>query len=222
MPQVDGMAFARACAALGPDAPRKLVLLSSLGAAVPTEASGLFAATVNKPVRPSVLRKALADLAAGARSTPVAAKPAPTVEKHHLTGLRVLVAEDNAVNQRLIRLLLQRLGLKPDLACDGREAVDHTRAQTYDLILMEVQMPELDGLQATRIIREELPRDRQPWIVALTANAMSGDAERCLGAGMDAYLAKPVQPERLSDAIMRAAARVRERRQGAAETPAHA
>jgi CheY-like chemotaxis protein len=134
----------------------------------------------------------------------VAAKTAPTVEKHHLTGLRVLVAEDNAVNQRLIRLLLQRLGLKPDLACDGREAVDHARAQTYDLILMDVQMPELDGYEATAAIRQqESGTARHLPIIAMTAHAMKGDRERCLEAGMDEYVAKPIRAAQLFEIMGR-------------------
>ena len=99
-------------------------------------------------------------------------------------------------------------------ALDVRARVGASLPATFEEQLLLV----LDGLQATQIIRQELPADRQPMVVALTANAMSGDAEKCLSAGMDAYLAKPVQPERLSDAVLRAAAQVAARREAATAT----
>ncbi len=110
------------------------------------------------------------------------------------TPLRILVAEDNLVNQRVIMRLLQKLGYSPDLADNGRECLEAFRRQDYDLCLMDVQMPEMDGVEATRRIRVELPEDRQPTIVALTANVAEADRRHCLDAGMDDYLAKPVKP----------------------------
>jgi CheY-like chemotaxis protein len=109
-------------------------------------------------------------------------------------SLQILVAEDNTVNQKILEVKLTRAGHKVLLAADGRAAVDAWRGGTFDLVLMDVQMPELDGMDATRKIRElelELGRERT-FIVALTAHAMKSDLDRCLAAGMDAYLGKPI------------------------------
>lgn len=131
--------------------------------------------------------------------------PAPTLESGATAGsvspLRILLAEDNVVNQKVALRMLERLGHQADLASNGLEAVDAVRRQAYDVVLMDMQMPEMDGLVATRRVREELPPDRQPYIVAMTANAMKGDRERCLEAGMDDYLSKPVKIETLAKAL---------------------
>lgn len=111
------------------------------------------------------------------------------------TGLRILMAEDNQINQRVGKLILQRAGFQIDLVDDGSEALKAHEAEPYDLILMDCQMPTMDGFEASRRIRSlESP---QPVIVAVTANALVGERERCLGAGMDDYLSKPFQAEQL-------------------------
>jgi CheY-like chemotaxis protein len=115
--------------------------------------------------------------------------------------LRILLAEDNAVNQKLALRLLERLGYRADLAGNGLEAIQALRRQTYDVILMDVQMPEMDGLEATRAIRLEWPAERQPRIVAMTANIMKEDQDACFAAGMDDYVAKPVRVEALVTAL---------------------
>ena len=120
-------------------------------------------------------------------------------------ALRVLLAEDNPMNQKLALRLLQHMGLTADLALNGLEAVAAVGREPYDVVLMDVQMPELDGLEATRQIRAAAPAHR-PWIVAMTANAMEGDREACLAAGMDDYLSKPIRPEALATALGGAAA----------------
>jgi CheY-like chemotaxis protein len=117
--------------------------------------------------------------------------------------LRILLAEDNAVNQKVACSYLSRMGYRADLATTGREALEAALREAYDVILMDVQMPEMDGLEATQRIRALLPRDRGPWIVALTASAMTGDAERCTAAGMNDYLSKPVRIEDLAAALRR-------------------
>ncbi|MEM1416613.1 MAG: ATP-binding protein, partial [Myxococcota bacterium] len=116
-------------------------------------------------------------------------------------SLRVLLAEDNAVNQKVATKLLQRLGITPDVASNGAEAVELVHQARYDLILMDMQMPVMDGLQATRTIRES-GLDPQPRILALTANAMPEDRKRCLDAGMDGFLAKPLRLETLRKAVL--------------------
>jgi CheY-like chemotaxis protein len=111
--------------------------------------------------------------------------------------LRILVAEDNVVNQKVAQLLLRQLGQRADLATNGAEAVSALKRQDYDLVLMDCQMPELDGFDATREIRAQIPKERQPYIVAMTANARESDRQDCLTAGMDDYISKPVNRERL-------------------------
>ena len=116
-------------------------------------------------------------------------------------GIRILVAEDNEVNQRVVVAYLKKLGYQADVVTNGIEALESVRASSYDLILMDVQMPQMDGLAATRAIRE-LPDDKAKIpIIALTANAMKGDEERCLAAGMDGYLAKPLRKAQLAKAL---------------------
>jgi signal transduction histidine kinase/CheY-like chemotaxis protein/HPt (histidine-containing phosphotransfer) domain-containing protein len=117
--------------------------------------------------------------------------------------LRILIAEDNSVNQKVALLLFSRLGYNATLAATGVEALERLRQAPYDLILMDVQMPELDGLEATRRIRAEFPPSRQPWIVALTANALPEDRQRCLDAGMQDYISKPIVGPELQHAVYR-------------------
>jgi CheY-like chemotaxis protein len=120
-----------------------------------------------------------------------------------LQGVNILLAEDNLVNQRVAVAVLKKLGLKPDLAVNGEEALAAAQAKSYDLILMDCQMPEMDGFQATRAIRALEPDGIRVPILAMTANAMQGDRERCLEAGMDDYLAKPVAILDLKSALQR-------------------
>ena len=117
--------------------------------------------------------------------------------------MRILLAEDNVVNQRMAQLLLERLSQTADVVSNGIEAVNAATHLPYDLILMDVLMPEMDGLEATRLIRERVPPARQPRIVAMTANALSGDRERCFAAGMDDYISKPIQLAELAKVIER-------------------
>ncbi len=163
--------------------------------------SSLFEGSIVKPVDTSRLA---AELAARPGAAPAPSPAEPSGQDLAAAAVRVLVAEDNPVNQRVIRLLLRRLGIEADLAGDGREAVARVAAGDYDLVLMDMQMPELDGLGATREIRGLAELRRQPMIVALTANALAGDAERCLEAGMDDYLSKPVKPDQVAETVRRA------------------
>jgi PAS domain S-box-containing protein len=152
---------------------------------------------------PLPMRRAhLKTLLEGHRGFPAPAAPELPVSPSALAGLRILLAEDNLVNQRVAMAILKKLGLTPDLASNGLEACAAAMAKPYDLILMDCQMPELDGFEATRRIRQREGSRRVP-ILAMTANAMAGDRERCLEAGMDDYLAKPIAILDLKEALLR-------------------
>ena len=125
--------------------------------------------------------------------------------------LRILLAEDNVVNQKLALRLLSQMGYQADVAANGAEAVEAVERQPYDLVLMDVQMPEMDGLEATRVIIEKVPLERRPWIVAMTANAMDGDREACLEVGMKGYISKPIRVDELIGAVLTAPPTVEER-----------
>ena len=180
------------------------MLFSSLGRREGGDAEQLFNAYLAKPIHQSQLFDTLVNLLAHDSVRPVAAPPArpkidPTMAARH--PLRILLAEDNVVNQKLALRLLQQMGYRADLASNGIEAVESVQRQAYDVVLMDVQMPELDGLDATRRLCALLPAGRRPRIVAMTANAMQGDRELCLEAGMDDYLTKPIRVERLVEAL---------------------
>src|SRR5579872_641388 len=119
--------------------------------------------------------------------------------------LRILLAEDNVINQKVAQQILGRLGYFPDLAANGLEVLDALSHKAYDVILMDIHMPEMDGMQATELVRKRFPQSQQPAIIAVTADAMEGDRERCLAAGMDHYLRKPLRIEELSEALSLAA-----------------
>ena len=123
----------------------------------------------------------------------------PQMAAHH--PLRILLAEDNVVNQKLALRILQQMGYRADLASNGLEAIESVRRQIYDVVLMDVQMPEMDGLEASRRITAKWPAGQRPRIVAMTANAMQGDREQCLAAGMDDYVTKPIRVDALVAAL---------------------
>ena len=149
-------------------------------------------------------------LAGGDAAIKVAAEPGkPQIDPGQATRhpLRILLAEDNVVNQKLALRLLQQMGYRADLASNGIEAIESVQRQTYDVVLMDVQMPEMDGLEASRQINARWRPAQRPRIIAMTANAMQGDRDMCLAAGMDDYLTKPIRVERLVEALNQAAAR---------------
>jgi signal transduction histidine kinase/DNA-binding response OmpR family regulator len=198
MPHMDGVTLARRLRDVKPDLPR--VLFTSLGRREVDE--DLFAAAMMKPLRQSQLFDTLVtvlhhEAAHAPQPAPAPRMDAGLAERH---PLRILLAEDNAVNQKLALRLLAQMGYRADVAADGVEAVECAQRQPYDLVLMDVQMPEMDGLEATRLLVERLGAQR-PRIVAMTANAMQGDRERCLAAGMDDYITKPIRVEALVAAL---------------------
>jgi CheY-like chemotaxis protein len=138
---------------------------------------------------------------------PAAARPAIDHAMGREHPLRILLAEDNVVNQKLALRILQQMGYRADLASNGLEAIESVERQPYDVVLMDVQMPEMDGLEATRRITAKWGLEARPRIVAMTANAMAGDREMCLAAGMDDYITKPIRVEQLIEALRQVPAR---------------
>jgi CheY-like chemotaxis protein len=163
------------------------------------------AAYLLKPIRQSELREAIARVL-GARehegAIPLITRFSLHDARDPAAFLHVLLAEDNAVNQRLAVRLLEKRGHRVSVACNGREALNALEKETFDLVFMDVQMPEMDGLEATAAIREREKNTglHQP-IIALTAHAMKGDREKCLTAGMDGYLTKPIRPADLDEIL---------------------
>ena len=209
MPGMDGVALAQQIRSIDKDMP--MVLFTSLGRReAETEGAGLFKATLAKPLRQSTLFDTLMSLLgkdAPARPT-AAVKPSmdPGMAARH--PLRILLAEDNVVNQKLALRLLSQMGYRADLASNGVEAIECVQRQAYDVVLMDVQMPEMDGLDAARRITAKWPPSERPRIVAMTANAMQGDREECLAAGMDDYITKPIRVDALVKALLDSAARI--------------
>ena len=208
MPDMDGVQLAQAIHALPRYQRLPLVLLSSVsvGRQELQGAEGHFKAIINKPIKPSFLFDALAQALIDAPRRLSARQNLPVWESDLAKRypLKVLLAEDNVVNQKVATLMLSRLGYDCDVAADGREAIRALERQHYDLVFMDVQMPELDGLSATRLICERWPAGERPRIVAMTANASPHDRQICLEAGMDDYISKPVTPPALTEAIKRA------------------
>jgi CheY-like chemotaxis protein len=213
MPELDGVSLARAIRRVRAGLP--LVLLTSLGHVQDARTSTEFDAQLTKPVKASQLYEAI--LAVLARDPKVTAPAPPEAERARVEAgsLRILLAEDNAVNQKLALALLSKLGYEADVAGNGLEALEALEREPYDVVLMDVQMPELDGLETTRRIRARWPADARPRIVAMTANAMEEDRDACFAAGMDDYVAKPIRPEELAAALARS-----ERVAASAERPA--
>jgi signal transduction histidine kinase/ligand-binding sensor domain-containing protein/DNA-binding response OmpR family regulator len=196
MPGMDGVEFARLLKQRRPLLP--VILLSSMGDESRKKHPGLFVAVLNKPVKPSHLEKVILSQFHFEPETGHEKQ-----ESHQKLNrdfalskpLNILVAEDNTINQKMILKVLEKLGYNAAVANNGREAIQMLDEQFYDLVLMDVQMPEMDGLECTRYIRENY--ERQPVIIAMTANAMVEDKEECLKAGMNNYIAKPVKIELL-------------------------
>ncbi len=209
MPEMDGLMLAaeirrhERTVQEGRDA-LPLVMLSSLGQQEAGTEGSEFAAYLTKPVNSSQLYNVLVRLFAkelepAEEEKQVKSQFDPQMGKRH--PLRILLAEDNVVNQKLALRLLERMGYRADLAGNGMEVLEALYRQPYDVILMDVQMPEMDGLEATRFIVREWPSQKRPRIIAMTANAMQEDRERCLAAGMNDYVSKPIRVDELVNAL---------------------
>ena len=206
MPGMDGLMLADAIRADPILTGTALILLSSLGqvSAAPELRRRGIAVNLVKPVKQSDLYNCLATVLAGESGTVfrqrrALARQAPAPNRSS-SIVRILVAEDNAVNQKVATRTLQKLGYDADCVANGREVISAVEAILYDVILMDCNMPEMDGYEATRLIRERTDIS-QPYIIAMTANAMVGDREKCLAAGMDSYLSKPIREQDLGEAL---------------------
>ncbi len=218
MPEMDGLNLAAEIRRDRDAHALPLVMLTSLGWQKDSDEVE-FAAFLTKPIKASQLYNVLLGiLAEGHRreAAPVTPRFAPETkpalptfdtELGQRLPLRILLAEDNAINQKLALRMLERMGYRADVAVNGREALAAVAQQAYDVVLMDVQMPEMDGLEATRQIRRRWPNPTGPRVIAMTANAMQGDREMCLEAGMDDYVSKPIQVKELQAALERTAQR---------------
>src|SRR4051795_11099804 len=203
MPEMDGLELAREIRRYRDRRALPLLLLTSMGRLAEARGASEFAAQLVKPVKSSQLHDALVRVLAAVTAPVSAPGRQKDRSRSAVVDLRLLVAEDNAVNRQLALALLRRLGYDADVVENGREVLDALERERYDVVLMDVQMPELDGLEATRQIRERRGSSDAPRIIAMTANAMDGDRDECLAAGVDDYLSKPIRPEELSRALAR-------------------
>ena len=195
MPEMDGITLSGELRRRRSERALPFVIISSLGQKLPLPPGVNAAAYLHKPVKPSQLYDALVS-AFDAQSEQEVAPATVGVgfdaqmgERH---PLRILIAEDHPVNQKVMKLMLERLGYRADVVSNGLEVIHSFKRQDYDAVLMDIQMPEMNGLEATQRLRADLSPERQPRIIALTANALGGEREEYLAAGMDDYLSKPV------------------------------
>jgi CheY-like chemotaxis protein/HPt (histidine-containing phosphotransfer) domain-containing protein len=202
MPEMDGVMLAIEVRRHRDAKSLPLIMLTSLGR---KEAGGAaeFTAFLTKPIKSSMLYNTLLETLG--EKKPLSLKAVPGARTDSSIGLgnplRILLVEDYVVNQKVATRILERMGYRPDIAGNGIEAIESIHRQPYDVVLMDVQMPQMDGLDATRFIRKNFPADRQPRIIAMTANAMQGDREECLASGMDDYISKPINVDALIRAL---------------------
>ncbi|MBV9997987.1 MAG: response regulator [Verrucomicrobia bacterium] len=214
LPQMDGLELARAIKSNPAFASSRVIMLTPFGRSLPAEtaeAAGI-AACRSKPVRQSTFLDCLTDVMdlnqVSRTRAKTATAPPQTPETERRPAFRVLVAEDNPVNQRVALTMLRKLGYSADTVANGLEVIAALERIPYDLVLMDCQMPEMDGYEATaEIRRREQGSGKRTWIIALTAHAMNGDREKCFLAGMDDYISKPVRIEELRVALQRCGAR---------------
>ncbi|MEO7922254.1 MAG: response regulator [Chitinophagaceae bacterium] len=194
MQQLDGLQLARSVKSNYPDIP--VILLNLAGNQNYLQDIALLSGIIEKPIRLHTLRDTILDVLT--KTVPVKQNNEPLQLENNFSTkfpLRILIAEDNLINQKIAMKILTRLGYQPKIANNGREALEMCGEEQFDIILMDVQMPEMDGLEATRMIRGKL--ERQPIIMAMTANVLQGDRDACMQAGMDGYISKPIDIKEL-------------------------
>ncbi len=209
MPEMDGLQLALEIRRYRDAKAMPLMMLTSVAHRARDEqmAAAGFSAYLNKPIKPGALFQALAQsLHLNAPKAPTPREPDRKLAE--VLPLNILVAEDNNVNQKVVQQLLAHLGYRADVVANGLEALDALKRQHYDVVLMDIQMPEMDGLEATRRLRAR--HGAIPRVIAMTANAMPGDSEKCVAAGMDAYVAKPIELDCLREVLSSNASTVSE------------
>ncbi|MDZ4698304.1 MAG: response regulator [Rhodothermales bacterium] len=198
MPGMDGVALARQMQAVVPHVPR--ILLSSMGS-IPIKQPDLFLATLTKPVKHALLCQTVG-YALGASVLPEKIGARPMVRFPGEAGhYRILVAEDNATNQRVILMMLDRMGYRADAVANGQEALEALEQRQYDIVLMDLRMPERDGIETTREIMQRWAPESRPYVVAMTADVTKERWDTCLAVGMHAFLAKPIDSIKLGDVL---------------------
>ena len=201
MPDMDGYSLLEQAAAIQAF---PVIVLTSLNQPTPVDLKPQPAAFVNKPVKTLSLFNALSQIFDGTAALEKREKKAAPVFSKKMAAqhpLKILLVEDNAINQKVALKVLSRLGYQADLAANGLEALEALERQTYDVVLMDIQMPEMDGEEATKRIRERYAPERQPHIIAMTAHALEGDREKYLSRGMDDYVSKPISVEALIQSL---------------------
>jgi CheY-like chemotaxis protein len=191
MPEMSGIQLAQAIRKIESHTP--IILLSSIGDERSKERNGLFSAVLTKPVKQSAFWKITVETLKGNSSSKLSDKAGAVKEINSTSNMRILIVDDNVVNQKLASRILAKIGYQYDTVADGQDAVDVFHDKRHDIILMDVQMPGMDGLEATRIIRQR--NGSHPVIIAMTANAMESDREECVNAGMDDYISKPIKKD---------------------------
>lgn len=219
MPEMDGPMLAAEIQKKRDSQRLPLVMLTSIRESGGRIAGDGIAGILTKPIKPSQLFDTLVSVLTGKsvdlHRTESKDEPLFDAGMGARMPLRILLAEDNVTNQKLAQRMLEQLGYRADIAANGLEAVEAVQRQAYDVVFMDVQMPEMDGLEATRCIRHALPNPQRPRIIAMTANAMQGDRELCLAAGMDSYVSKPIRVKELVGALNECAPREVEAPEGA-------
>jgi CheY-like chemotaxis protein len=202
MPEMDGFTLA---SRIGKNIKKALplIILTSIKRDNTRSGDAKISAFLSKPIKPSSLYNVLTDIMVAAPHQTEAPQKVhridPDMGKRH--PLHILLAEDNPINQKVAVRLFERLGYRADVAGNGLEALQALERQHYDVVFMDIQMPEMDGDEATRRIRRDMPPERQPHIIAMTANALEGDREKYLSRGMDDYVSKPIRVEALIAAL---------------------
>ena len=211
MPEMDGLTLARTLYQTPATRALPIIIASGIGrqnlSILQKEIH--LAAWLNKPIKASSLYNALVGVLAQqslptAPLLPLLSEQAPTSSPPQST-LSLLLAEDNVINQKVAVRQLEKLGYRPDVVANGLELLESLRRQPYDIVLTDIQMPEMDGFEAARIICQEWEPERRPYLIAMTANAMKEDRDECLAAGLDDYVSKPVRMPELQAALERGA-----------------
>ena len=215
MPAMDGRELAMKLREFRTEKELPLVLLSSVGSILEEPITRHFTEVLSKPIKPSALHNSILsviDHRPKKVTTDRRTRSPYSFAKEH--PIKLLITEDNPVNQKVVLLLLKKLGYTDPItvACNGQEALDRLEEDKYDAILMDIQMPVMDGLEATKRICKKYPPAQRPWIIALTAAAMGGDKERALEVGMHDFITKPVRTERLTEALIKVPLRTHIRR----------